>query len=136
MENYIQLNINNYNNLDYIKDINLKLELIKNTISNNKDIQFELYSNNENEILNIKNNKRKKDFINNISFYIKINDNMITKNNKLIELVCNICYEINSPSNFKILDCNHKLCNLCFNNWCNVCNNINVSCPYCRTVVN
>ena len=48
MQNYIQLNINNYNNLDYVKDINLKLELIKNTISNNKAIQFELYSNNEN----------------------------------------------------------------------------------------
>jgi dTDP-glucose pyrophosphorylase len=134
MQNYLHLPINNYNNLDYIQNINLKLELIKETISNNKTIKFEYSCNDQNEMLNIKKNKkRKKDFINNLSFYIKIDDNIITdNNNNLLELVCNICYEINSPSNFKILNCNHKLCNLCFKKWSNNCCNNILSCPYCR----
>lgn len=135
MENYIHLPISDYNNLDNIININLKLELIKNTVLNNKNIKFELYSNDEPKIQNIKNKKRKKEYVNNISFYMKVTDNITVENNNIVDLSCNICYEIKLPSNFKILKCNHKLCNLCYNDWCNNCNNVNVSCPYCRSII-
>ena len=135
MENYIQIPINNYKNIDNIINFNLKLDLIKNTMLNNKNIKFELYDNEiSNEISNevsIKNKKRSKEYVNNISFYIKLADNMSIGNNSIVDLNCNICYEIKMPNNFKTLRCNHKLCNSCYEKWCN----INVSCPYCRAVI-
>jgi hypothetical protein len=129
MENYIKIPINN--NIDNIINFNLKLDLIKNTMLNNKNIKFELYDNEiSNEIL-IKNKKRNKENFNNISFYIKVSDNISVGNNSIVDLNCNICYEIKMPNNFKRLRCNHKLCNSCYEKWCN----INVSCPYCRAVI-
>jgi len=91
MENYIQIPINNYKNINNIINFNLKLDLIKNIMLNNKNIG----------------------------------------NNSIVDLNCNICYEIKMPSNFKTLRCNHKLCKSCYEKWCN----INVSCPYCRAVI-
>ena len=131
MENYIQIPINNYNNIDNIINFNLKLDLIKNTMLNNKNIKFELYDNEITNEISIKNKKRSKEYVNNISFYIKVNDNMSIGNNNIVDLSCNICYEIKMPSNFKILRCNHKLCNSCYEKW----SNINISCPYCRDVI-
>ena len=39
---------------------------------------------------------------------------------------CTICYEIKKESQFKILDCKHKLCNDCYNRL------RENTCPYCR----
>ena len=132
MENYIHIPVNNYNNnIDYIININLKLDLIKNTMLNNKNIKFELYENEISNEISINNKKRNKEYFKNISFYIRVDDNMNVGNNSIIDLNCNICYEIKMPSNFKTLRCNHKLCNSCYDKWYN----INVSCPYCRDVI-
>lgn len=135
MESYIQIPINNNNNIDNIINFNLKLDLIKNTMLNNKNIKFELYDNEiSNEISNevsIKKKKRNKENFNNVSFYVRVVDNMNVGNNSIVDLNCNICYEIKMPSNFKRLRCNHKLCKSCYEKW----SNINISCPYCRAVI-
>jgi hypothetical protein len=66
-----------------------------------------------------------------------INKHITEENNKLVELECNICYELNNNENFIELNCNHKFCKECVKNILKTCRSDfkDPCCAYCRTII-
>lgn len=99
--------------IDKINEIinkNNRFDLIKEKITNNCFSDY--------QIKNINN-----------SIYIGSFNNK----NENYEIECSVCY----CKNMNILNCNHSLCNKCFNNWNKMCinNSIITTCPICRTII-
>lgn len=121
MDNYLQVELKNYDNFDEIIYMKNRINKLYDKILENKNITYELncYSNN-----NLKKNSAKVSNIINANFYLKINNEE-----------CPICYEV--ILYYKSLACKHSLCNTCFNKWNNVCsiNFENTTCPICRKIL-
>jgi hypothetical protein len=59
--------------------------------------------------------------------------NIAEQNDKLLEIECNICYEIHNNENFIKLNCNHEFCKGCVKKILKSCRIFNdPCCAYCR----
>lgn len=140
MNNYLKFKINNYNNFDEIIEINNKINELKNIISKNNNLTFEINNDlnaNLNTNLNIDTDFKKQN-IEKITFYIKINKNIFNNlNEELDDDKCSICYELLSFKNIKNITCEHNICYNCFDKWDKICfDNLKLTnCPICRKII-
>ena len=118
MNNYFKLQIKDYNNFDEIIEINNKINELKTVIYTNKNLIFEAHVNNT-------------EIKAHVNFYLKINKKMYNNHN------CTICYELLTFRNNKTLECNHDLCNDCYEKWNKICidNSKITNCPLCRKII-
>jgi len=119
MNSYIKINFNNIsknnmhridNEIDEIIRLNKKLDLIKDTINSNKNINYDMYAD------------------------LKYNYFNINLKNINLENECPVCYNKEINNYYNKLDCNHYLCNICYQSWKDKCinNKICFHCPICR----
>ena len=141
MNNYIKLNIKDYDNFHEIIEMNEKINKLKTVISENKNLVFELNneeSKNDNEIHNNIQNNLKKRKLEHVTFYVKIDENIHSKLRKeLDDNKCSICYELLSSKKIKELICDHHLCFDCYCQWNKICLNKFklANCPTCRKII-
>ena len=62
---------------------------------------------------------------------------VVEQNDKLLEIECNICYQLHNNENFIKLNCNHEFCKECVNKILKSCRVFNdPCCAYCREKIN
>jgi hypothetical protein len=62
---------------------------------------------------------------------------VVEQNDKLLEIECNICYQLHNNENFIKLNCNHEFCKECVNKILKSCRVFNdPCCAYCREQIN
>lgn len=145
MNNYLKLHFKNIDNIDEVIELNERINKLKTIISKNKNLVFELNNNENNEEDRLEKNMKQNNHLyncnlkknQNITFYIKMDENIFSNTKKEIDDKCSICYDTLSFYNRKQLICEHNLCYDCFQKWNKTCINQYklTSCPICRNLI-